>query len=435
MTHSSLKIAIPSFIYLLDYQHVLSHGALSFPPSRQWFCSGDWNIGRKVMWDGQNAENICRPTTHHGNSEGINFLRQEWAGVNQGEAAGYKTNLEYAKFPRKAHIQAMGNGVSGTICNAGKSEFDVLNDSSWTVEQYFDHNNGTRTNSNYPVNLQKGQKYVFEYTVSAPHVTIEKGYIDFYITKGNWNPEQPLTWKNLERYPFCTYTPLKFPTPLQTDHLGYKEKFYCKLPDNKAGKHVIFSIWQRADSPEAFYSCSDVFILGGTEIDGPQNKEKSWASLTAKNLGPASSNEKLVRPKKMAKPKLALVDKNFLIQISGKCLNFDGQNFELQNCTSNSSQFQPAVNGHIKILKTFPEKCWEIAYQENFKNWKIVAKNCVYFDVFQIFKFDARTGEIRLAIDQKFCLFFDSNGQLLADTCSKIEPAKFGSNRFLLAEN
>ena len=39
----------------------------------------------------------------------------------------------------------------------------------------------------------------------------------------------------------------------------------CPLPPNKIGRHVIYAIWQRDDSPEAFYSCSDV-VLGNDTI-------------------------------------------------------------------------------------------------------------------------------------------------------------------------
>jgi chitin-binding protein len=31
-----------------------------------------------------------------------------------------------------------------------------------------------------------------------------------------------------------------------------------RLPAGKTGRHLIYVIWQRSDSPEAFYSCSDV---------------------------------------------------------------------------------------------------------------------------------------------------------------------------------
>ncbi|WP_328796398.1 lytic polysaccharide monooxygenase [Halosaccharopolyspora lacisalsi] len=29
---------------------------------------------------------------------------------------------------------------------------------------------------------------------------------------------------------------------------------------SKSGRHIIYSVWQRSDSPEAFYNCSDVLF-------------------------------------------------------------------------------------------------------------------------------------------------------------------------------
>ncbi|WP_301325762.1 cellulose binding domain-containing protein, partial [Lentzea flava] len=42
----------------------------------------------------------------------------------------------------------------------------------------------------------------------------------------------------------------------------------AKLP-NKSGRHIIYSLWQRSDSPEAFYSCSDVQFGGGVPDTQP----------------------------------------------------------------------------------------------------------------------------------------------------------------------
>ena len=36
----------------------------------------------------------------------------------------------------------------------------------------------------------------------------------------------------------------------------------CPLPQGKTGKHVIYNVWQRSDSPEAFYACIDVSFSG-----------------------------------------------------------------------------------------------------------------------------------------------------------------------------
>lgn len=51
---------------------------------------------------------------------------------------------------------------------------------------------------------------------------------------------------------------------IQGGRQGYTIR--CDLPQ-RTRKHVIFHIWQRADSPEAFYSCNDVKFKGGIVHD------------------------------------------------------------------------------------------------------------------------------------------------------------------------
>ena len=42
-----------------------------------------------------------------------------------------------------------------------------------------------------------------------------------------------------------------------------------KLPANKSGRHLIYMVWQRSDSAETFYSCSDIVFDGGNgEVTG-----------------------------------------------------------------------------------------------------------------------------------------------------------------------
>ncbi len=47
----------------------------------------------------------------------------------------------------------------------------------------------------------------------------------------------------------------------------------CPLPQGKTGKHVIYNVWQRSDSPEAFYACIDVSFSGAVANPG-----KRWAT-------------------------------------------------------------------------------------------------------------------------------------------------------------
>ena len=39
----------------------------------------------------------------------------------------------------------------------------------------------------------------------------------------------------------------------------------CPLPP-RTGRHVIYHVWQRDDSPEAFYACVDVLLRGGGPV-------------------------------------------------------------------------------------------------------------------------------------------------------------------------
>ncbi|WP_447968560.1 lytic polysaccharide monooxygenase [Nitrospira sp. M1] len=83
----------------------------------------------------------------------------------------------------------------------------------------------------------------------------------FYVTPQGYDPTQPIRWGELEE--FCRHGQVPLET-IQGGGRGYRMQ--CHLPQ-RTGKHVIFHIWQRSDSPEAFYSCNDVEFQGGTVQD------------------------------------------------------------------------------------------------------------------------------------------------------------------------
>ncbi|OKJ97045.1 chitin-binding protein [Streptomyces sp. CB03234] len=87
--------------------------------------------------------------------------------------------------------------------------------------------------------------HTFRYKATAPH----KGSFELYITKDGYDPSKPLKWSDLEAKPFAKVTN---PT---LENGAYV--FDGTVPA-KSGRHLVYSIWQRSDSPEAFYTCSDV---------------------------------------------------------------------------------------------------------------------------------------------------------------------------------
>jgi chitin-binding protein len=92
--------------------------------------------------------------------------------------------------------------------------------------------------------------YTFRYRVTAPH----KGTFTVYLTKPGHDPAQPLGWDDLD---------LANPVATATDPVasGGFYTFTGTLPE-RSGRQLLYAVWQRSDSPEAFYSCSDVMFGG-----------------------------------------------------------------------------------------------------------------------------------------------------------------------------
>ena len=269
--YSSLSSAL---IFSIFCPSIHSHGATSYPPSRQWLCSGGASPNMGVYWNGGNGANVCSPQI---SGSDINNVITDWSGVAQGFAGGQSNKDEYEQDPRSAHIKVMGDGLDSMICSGNLGKYDALNENSWAVdqgpgqgqssEQPKDGNSALTSDYYipYPSKMKNGPNQ-FTYSVSAPHKTYNTGYIDFYITKDSTDFSKPLTWNDLEEAPFCHYVPSSDRSPLQTAGFGNVEEFQCEIPEEKIGQHVLFSVWQRADSDEAFYSCSDVVLENFQEI-------------------------------------------------------------------------------------------------------------------------------------------------------------------------
>ena len=129
--------------------------------------------------------------------------------------------------------------------------------------------------------------FEFIYSATAPHSTQD---MLFYITREGWDPLEPLTWEDVDLIdepgnpndpvdPFCHLTDV---TLESIPGVGDGYRMVCPLPA-RTGHHVIFHVWQRDDSPEAFYACVDVELgVGGQVFDsGFETGDTSeWTSTT-----------------------------------------------------------------------------------------------------------------------------------------------------------
>ncbi|GAA3024976.1 lytic polysaccharide monooxygenase auxiliary activity family 9 protein [Streptomyces glomeratus] len=147
----------------------------------------------------------------------------DWNGVRIGDANGRHRALI----------------ADGRLCSAGNSEFTGLD----------------LPRTDWPATGVHSGPYTFRYRVTAPH----KGTFTVYLTKPGYDPSKPLAWADLD---------LAHPVATATDPVasGGFYTFSGSLP-RRSGRQLLYAIWQRSDSPEAFYSCSDV-VFGGSGAAG-----------------------------------------------------------------------------------------------------------------------------------------------------------------------
>lgn len=197
----------------------LAHGSMTYPASRTYACYED---GRA---NGNGDLNPTNPACVAAIAIGGKQPLWDWFGNLIGNAAGRHREI----IP------------DGGLCGP-TAKYDAYNQAraDWPVTQ-----------------VRAGATVTLRYNAWAPH----PGTWEQYVTKDGFDVTKPLKWSDLEPAPFDRIT---------NPPLGNGEySWTARLPSAKSGRHIIYSIWQRSDSPEAFYSCSDVVFSGGTPDTRP----------------------------------------------------------------------------------------------------------------------------------------------------------------------
>ncbi|MFF9280210.1 lytic polysaccharide monooxygenase [Streptomyces griseosporeus] len=129
--------------------------------------------------------------------------------------------------------------------------------------------------------LTPGATVTLRYASTIPHT----GTFRLYLTKPGYDPSRPLTWSDLPERPLAEVT-----DPPLTDGAYH---IPVRLPADRTGRHVLYTVWQNSSTPDTYYSCSDVVLAGG----GQARPEPSQAAPAA---GPKPSGTAPAGPKPSA---------------------------------------------------------------------------------------------------------------------------------------
>ncbi|MDG9718128.1 lytic polysaccharide monooxygenase [Streptomyces sp. DH24] len=224
----------PLALTALSAAPAAAHGSMGDPVSRVSQCFAEGPESPKSA--------ACKAAVETGGTQAL----YDWNGVRIGNAAGQHQQL----IP------------DGKLCSAGDAAFKGLD----------------LARADWPATGVNSGSYTFKYRVTAPH----KGTFNVYITKPGYDPAKPLGWDDLD---------LENPVATATDPAatGGFYTFSGTLPE-RSGKQLLYAIWQRSDSPEAFYSCSDVTFGGsGAEAGSGDSGSGSDDGADAGSPTPAAS--------------------------------------------------------------------------------------------------------------------------------------------------
>jgi chitin-binding protein len=209
-----------------------AHGSMGDPVSRVSQCYAEGPENPKSA--------ACKAAVAAGGTQAL----YDWNGIRIGDANGQHQTL----IP------------DGKLCSANNEEFKGLD----------------LARADWPATSVSSGSYTFKYRVTAPH----KGTFKVYITKSGYDPSRLLAWADLD---------LEHPVATATDPVasGGFYTFSGTLPQ-RSGKQLLYAIWQRSDSPEAFYSCSDVTFGGSTGSSGSSGSSGSNGGGTTRSSAPAA---------------------------------------------------------------------------------------------------------------------------------------------------
>ncbi|MGS2591140.1 lytic polysaccharide monooxygenase auxiliary activity family 9 protein [Streptomyces hebeiensis] len=222
----SLLALFPALLLVVTGSEPSSaHGTPMQPASRTFMC---WRDGLTSTGEIKPVNPACKAAVAESGTTPL----YNWFSVLRSDGAG----------------RTKGFIPDGQLCSGGNPTFSGFN----------------KNRNDWPLtHLTSGASLDFSYNAWAAH----PGWFYVYVTKDGFNPSATFKWDDLESQPFLTVDHPSVTGPVGSVEGAYK--WTGKLPGNKSGRHIIYMVWQRSDSNETFYSCSDVVFDGGKgEVTG-----------------------------------------------------------------------------------------------------------------------------------------------------------------------
>ncbi|MCR3751283.1 chitin-binding protein [Lentzea californiensis] len=237
-------LGVLSLLMMLSVVPAHAHGAPTDPASRAFLCSP----GQPTA-----SSPPCRSAIAAG------LPSKEWDNIRLPDVRGQDAQ----KVP------------DGALCSAGLARYGGLDLPS----------------ADWPATKLKSTDFTYKATI--PH----QGSFRFYVTRDGYTPSRPLRWADLDQF-------LNVPSP---PLVNGSYEFKVQLPKNRTGRHLIYTVWQNTDTPDTYYSCTDVEIAAlakpappaaqpAPAVAAPPAKAPVRTSSAAPSAKPSAASSSIPRP-------------------------------------------------------------------------------------------------------------------------------------------
>ncbi|MEU0881469.1 lytic polysaccharide monooxygenase [Lentzea sp. NPDC005914] len=226
-------VGVLTLLMMLSAVPAHAHGAPTDPASRAFLCSPGQSSA---------SSSPCRKAIQAA------LPSKEWDNIRLPNVAGQ----DAARVP------------DGKLCSAGIGKYAGLDLPS----------------AEWPATKLKDT--AFTYRATIPH----QGSFRFYVTRDGFSPARALRWADLDQF-------LNVPTP---PLVNGSYEFKVQLPP-RTGRHLIYTVWQNTDTPDTYYSCTDVEIaapVAAQAAPAPQVKPDPPTQYAPSTSATPSSTPRLV---------------------------------------------------------------------------------------------------------------------------------------------
>jgi len=235
-TALAAALVTPFLLSLWTAGPAQAHGAPTDPVSRAYACSPD---------GGANAKSAACKAAVAANGAPFTFWDNE----------------------RVADVNGRDRQVipDGKLCSGGLPDYKGLD----------------LARADWPsTNLKPGATLTMKYASTIPHT----GTFKLYLTKQGYDPTKPLTWSELPTQPFASVK-----DPALT---GGAYRITAKLPSDRTGHQVLYTIWQNSSTTDTYYSCSDVVFPGGAQSGGSATSAPPESRSPSSTAAPTAADQR-----------------------------------------------------------------------------------------------------------------------------------------------